>query len=284
MSSLHNLGISQEWIHGVSLSLRIAYRYNHQNPHVGLLKRSKMQRFQLVEGMLKSVDEVGGIPLMQPNHQCVICGNAVKPRFNTCSGCEFGDLDTEPLDEGYAVTMYLKQPERYKVQHIPSMKPVVRLSKLIRQSKGGKHHKQMAEILEVGLDISGSLGDWDLLTAPPSGSDGDNHMNSIGAIVSGNVGIPFDDSMYKKEDYPPQKEMATLQDRIDNVNGKIGWGDPKDDIDRAVVLDDIASSIATVANTTRALKENGVSQVAMLAISRNQDCMSLDDAGILNPE
>lgn len=240
-----------------------------------------MPRYEINPDMLVNLGRVEGLRIMQPKHRCSQCAIAIDPQFETCYKCNNNIYDVKPLDHGHSVSMYFVSGVSRQIQHISDLRPVIDLSRYIRKSKVGKHHEQMAEILYFGLENYEELLEYDLYTAPPSGSPGDNHMHSIGRIVSDKVGIPFDDTMCKKEDYQAQKHMDSLQDRIENVRDKIGWGESESGINRAVVFDDIATSLATVVNTARALKEHGVDEVAMLTIGRDQDIFTLEQAGVL---
>ena len=100
----------------------------------------------------------------------------------------------------------------------------------------------------------------------------------LGEIVSENTGIPFRDLMYKLEDYRSQKGLDP-EERAENVDGKIGCREDNLDADRVLVIDDVATTCATLSSTAQALKQVGAEAVTGLVIGRNENFSNLKFAG-----
>jgi predicted amidophosphoribosyltransferase len=145
-----------------------------------------------------------------------------------------------------------------------------------------KYTDEFAEFLSMAFDDY-PLRDRELIVVPPSGtadSSDQNHMVPLATKLEDEVGIPFRDITYKKEDFASQKGLS-LEERIDNVIGKIGCEEDSIEADKALVVDDIATSCATISATAEALIESGVDQVAGLAIAKGIDIQGLRHADVL---
>jgi predicted amidophosphoribosyltransferase len=128
----------------------------------------------------------------------------------------------------------------------------------------------MAEILKWGLNNFDPLSDGEILVPPPSGSSDEyNHMVKIGEKLNQKVDLTLVDATYKSEDYPPQKDMSSQEERKQNVRDKIECDKGLNGISTAVVIDDIVTTCTTISDTARVLHESGVDTVYGLGIGRS---------------
>lgn len=220
---------------------------------------------------------VGESSIVLPSFQCRNCGRAISEFYfsktGKCASCIQGDNQTEGLERIYTVTVYLPDEDRQDGEIVGDISS---FSNRIYEAKSGNHVSEMAGVLKYGIREFENLNTSDLIVYPPSGEGGANHMKDIANRLSKSVGIPAADITEKLEDYPSQKSTSSEEERITNLQGKIGISTslPEqidlDEVKRAVVVDDVVVTGSTMSNTAQALKQNGVSEVYGLGIARNE--------------
>jgi len=222
-----------------------------------------------------TVAEVGDSRIVLPNYHCEGCGRVISEHYSdktgTCASCQRGENSTDNLERIYTVTIYLPEEDR---GHGGIVEHISEFSNYIYKAKSGKHIPKMAGVLKRGIENFDNLSNADLITYPPSGEGGFNHMKEISERVADKVDIPSADITQKIEDYPSQKSTDSMKERINNVDGGIGLSSSNDvnfsDIDMAIVLDDVVVTGSTLSNTAQVLKSQGVDEVYGLAVSRNE--------------
>ncbi|WP_152418314.1 ComF family protein [Halorubrum aidingense] len=235
-----------------------------------------MTTYEVIEENVEESGEFHGQAIWRPKYRCQKCSRAIKKSYTKTSGeCYYCNNDLtavgQYIDEVYAMTTYISDVEKNEfIEAIYDLKDNL------------EHISEFANILEQGFEDY-PIADAELLVVPPSGtaeSSTDNHMIAVAKEVSDRVEIPFRDIIHKREDYASQKELG-LEERLDNLQGRIGCTEDSIAADKAIVIDDIATSCATVSATAQALVESGVSDVSGLVIARDEDIQSLEFANIL---
>lgn len=236
-----------------------------------------MPTYEVVEENVKKIGEFQRKNIWQPKYRCKKCSRAIRESYTRttqkCRSCNKDELPIgEYLSRVYAMTVYISDVE-----------PDGFIQALFDLKNDFEHVSEFSELLEKGFDDY-PVSDSELIVVPPSGtadSDAENHMIPIGEEVGSKVGVPFRNITYKKKDYPSQKHLG-FEERIENVRGKIGCTEESIAANKAVVLDDIATSCATLSATAQALIESGVSEVRALVIARDEDIQSLEFANVLS--
>ncbi|KAA9410968.1 ComF family protein [Haloarcula hispanica] len=235
-----------------------------------------MAEYEIIKENVTKIGEIDGRNLWRPKYRCQNCSKAIQKQYLRTSGecyhCNEEDVAVgNYISKVFAMTFYASDAEYTEFEEaIFDLKDEL------------EYVSEFTDILEKGFNEY-SLSNSDLIVVPPSGtaeSDEQNHMKSIGESVSERVGIPFRDITYKKEDYPSQKGLGT-EERLENVKGKIGCTETDIEADNAVVVDDIATSCATLSATAQALVESGVDNVKGLVIARDEDLSNLQYANVL---
>lgn len=228
--------------------------------------------------------EFGDSRIVIPKYQCDECGKAISEDYSQstgkCADCNENRNQTEGLKRIHTITIYLPDEDRGE-QGI--VEDIGEFSNLIYEAKSGNHISKMANTLRYGIENTGDISDPDLVTFPPPGEERKvNHMKTISEPLE-EAGVPIVDVTQKLEDYPSQKSTDTMEQRIENLEGKIGLSQPDSqsielsEVDTAVVLDDVVVTGATLSNTARALKNAGVNEVHGLGISRNTSLTHLTE-------
>ena len=128
------------------------------------------------------------------------------------------------------------------------------------------------------------LKEFDLIVPVPSGDSkrGYNQAELLAKNVSENIGIPFQDILYKKEEYLPQ-HCTPLKDKEDNIKNKI---DCKEKIvgKNVLLIDDAYITGDTKNECARALKECGAENIVCLVIGRAVDKTNMDYIKSLDEE
>ncbi|MDS0242724.1 MULTISPECIES: hypothetical protein [unclassified Haloferax] len=218
---------------------------------------------------------IDGSTIVIPFFQCNDCGSAISEHYagitGRCSSCTREDNQTEGLEQIHTVTIYLPDEDRTNSGVVGD---ISKFSDQIYEAKGGKHVTKMSNILKYGIDKFDELSHADLIVYPPSGEGGDNHMKQIAEELSSKTMIPSADVTEKAEDYPSQKSTDSLDERISNIQGKIGIRQTSsvnfEDVDQAIIVDDVVVTGSTMSNTAQVLLQEGVSQVYGLGITRNE--------------
>ena len=230
-----------------------------------------MTTYRYIRDAWEIVDIEGvGDPVPHPERQCELCGAAISEKWSEitgkCSNCTRGINEVgDDLDRIYAVTIYFSEAEDHS------------LSNQLAPPKDGSFAKEKARILQWGIENLDELHEVDLLVPPPSGGEDEyNHMVDTGERLSRHVGIPFRD--VTNGDYQPQKDMDSLSDRKENIQGEVTCAADLHHVDRVLVIDDIVTTGATLSDTARALLEAGAGEVQGLTVSRSMDFRGLEDA------
>lgn len=235
-----------------------------------------MATYEIIEENVEKIGEFQDRGIWRPKYRCGNCSKAIQEEYTRTSGecyhCNDGNVAVgEYLNRVYAMTFYISDVEKTGF-----------IKGLFDLKDNFENVDEFSELLEIGFDDY-PIDDSELLVVPPSGtanSEEDNHMNPIGEEVSKKVGIPFQEITYKKEDYASQKQLG-IDERIENVRGNIGCTEDSLEADKAIVLDDIATSCATLSATAQALSEAGVSEVLGLVIARDENIQNLEYSNIL---
>lgn len=235
-----------------------------------------MPKYDVVDRNVNKVWEFNGRDIWQPKYRCSKCCRAIQESYMRTSGvcyhCNEGNIPIGgDLEKVYAMSFYISDVDETEfIQGIYDLKD------------NQEHTSEFAALLEKGIDEY-PISDSDLIVVPPSGtadSDEVNHMVPLAKELSSMVSIPFRNITYKKEDYPSQKQLGH-QERIENVRGNIGCTETSLSAEKALIIDDIATSCATLSATAQALIEAGVSTVTGLVIARDEDTQNLEHANVL---
>lgn len=236
-----------------------------------------MPRYEIVEENVEKVWEFQGEKIWRPIYRCKYCSKPIPEEYAGNPGtCYDWHQDKLPVGENIAkihsMTFYITDD----IEKTEFMNGIYNLKDKMENTE------EFAKFLSQAFEDY-PLGDREMLVVPPSGtadSGEENHMVPVAENLSERVGITFNDITFKKEDYPSQKGLS-LEERIENVMGKIGCSEDSIDADKALVVDDIATSCATMSATAEALLESGVRQVEGLAIARGADLTGLKHTNIL---
>lgn len=237
-----------------------------------------MTTYYWVPGNTESIGEFRDEGIIHPKYQCNTCSHAISPFYaqitGVCGLCQNGYNDFNYLDRIFSVTIYTYDFRDHKITNA------------IDEVKEGKHAEVMTDILEWGMENLDNLMGYDLLVPPPRGTKdaSSNHMENIGNILSGRVDIPLRDFLRKSEEYGSQRDTAGVEERWDNVDGKIECIRDFSTSPSVIVLDDIATSGATLENCAKALNESGASKVVGLTIARTEYIDDLVDSEVYIPE
>lgn len=234
--------------------------------------------YEIVEENTEIVGPFGddNFEFRRPKYRCKYCSKTIDKDYyrgrGDCYQCYQGNLPLgDQLSQVWAAGVYITDMDHPLKQTIFDLKD---------------YHKNIAlfgEILEWELEERYNPDQIDMIIVPPSGeatSDEENHMIPVGEELGKRTGIPFENLAYKKEDYPSQKKLS-FEERIENVRGKIGCRDDNLPAEEILVVDDIATSCATLAETSRALLDSGVENAIALAIARDENTGNLEHAGVL---
>lgn len=244
----------------------------------------------------KVLSHFEGAPVFQPKYRCGLCYKSRQEQYDTCRTCEFTDDNQVGtyIHKLYAVGIYLSNGNPRE-----TLKGTIELDSgnwpasdlygfyhELQDAKDGRYTDKMAEVLAWGVRNYDSLDEFDLLVAAPSASAEsleENHMAPIGERLAELVDIPFLNIAYG--DFESQSKQDTLEDRISNVRGNVKLTQSDlGHIDRAIVIDNIATSCVTVSDTGRALREAGVGHSLGLVMARNEDYRSLESANALTTD
>lgn len=235
---------------------------------------------------------VEGSNIVLPEYQCNECGKAISEEFSEatgeCAGCHNGRNQTEGLERIRTVSIYLPDEERGG-QGI--VEEISEFSNQIYEAKSGEHTSKISNVLKYGARNNRTFSSADLITFPPSGEGGFNHMDAISQPLEDVTGTPVEDVVRKTEDYPSQKSTGPVEERLENLEGKLGLVEPESqstelsEISTAIVVDDVVVTGSTLSNTARTLKDAGVDEVYGLAITRNESLNHLSEhADLLQEE
>lgn len=233
--------------------------------------------YEVVEEYVETVGPFSDdFEVTRPKFRCRDCSRAIPYEFYTgvgdCYQCYQDELPIgDALEKVTAFGVYITDRDH-------------QLKNAIYDLKDNRQNVSLfGEILEWEVDEQYDFGDPEILVVPPSGSsdsDAGNHMVPVGQNLSERTGIPFEDCIYKTEDYPSQKRLS-FEERLENVRGKIGCRHDQLEADKALVIDDIATSCATVAETARVLAQVGVQRTRALVIARDTNTGHLEHAEVL---
>lgn len=236
-----------------------------------------MISYEAVDENIEEVGKFDGHTIPRPKYRCGKCSKAIKEEYvhtsNECYNCNNGLTAVgENVDRVFAISIYISDAE-----HTDLMEDIFSLKDEF------ENLSKFSGMLEWGVRNHDALSEFDLIVVPPSGesdSDEGNHMVPLGEALSERVDIPFADIIYKKEDYPSQKTLG-LKDRLENLEGKIGCEIENLDANRVLVVDDIATSCATVSETARAVLESGATEAKGLVIARDENLRNLEFANVI---
>ncbi|TKX55564.1 ComF family protein [Halorubrum sp. SS5] len=237
-----------------------------------------MTTYYSISDNTKSIGEFQGEDILHPKYQCNTCGHAISPFYaqktGVCGLCQNGYNDFEQLERILSVTIYTYEFRDHEITNA------------IDEVKEGEHANEMADILEWGMENLNDLMSYDMLVPPPRGTQGtaSNHMENIGGLLSDRVNIPLRDVLRKSEEYGSQRDTDGAQERWDNVDNKIECIREFGTSPSVIVLDDIATTGATLENCAKALNESGASKVVGLTIARTENIEDLVDAEVYIPE
>lgn len=235
-----------------------------------------MARYELVEENAEKVGEFGGTSVIRPKFRCKKCSRAIKEGFThtseVCNLCNNGENPVgEELDRIFAVSIYVPDADDDD------------LVKAILDAKDGDRHEMMSDLLSWGIENDDALNQSDLITVPPSGSadvdDENNHMASIGELLSSKVEIPFECLLTKDEEYESQTGLSG-EERKENIKGSMKTK-KRVDVDRVLVIDDVATTGSTLAEAARALSAAGAEEIKGLVIARDEDLTNLEFADVV---
>lgn len=216
--------------------------------------------------------------ILHPKYQCNTCSHAISPFYaqktGVCGLCQKGYNEFKELEKLFSVTIYTYDFRDHKITNA------------IDEVKEGKHAEEMVDILEWGIENLDDLMSYDMLVPPPRGTSdaASNHMENIGNLLSDRVNAPLRDLLRKSEEYGSQRNTDSAQERWDNVDGKIECVREFRTSPSIIVLDDIATTGATLENCAKALNKSGASKVVGLTIARTEYIDDLVDAEVYIPE
>jgi len=239
-----------------------------------------MASYEAIEENFELVGEFAGDEIYRPKHRCSRCSRAIQEGYTqtseVCYFCNKGkNAVGEHVSQVFAISIYVSDAVNTDL-----------MEEIYEVKDDFKHTDKMSDMLSWGVENHEELADFDLIVTPPSGeadASDENHMIPIGKLVSEKVNIPFRDLTYKKEDYGSQKNLS-LEERLENVRGKIGCKEDTIDANRVIVIDDIATTCATISETARAMSESGASEVKGLVIARDEDLQNLEFANVIREE
>lgn len=235
-----------------------------------------MAEYEVVENNVNKVWEFNGRNVWQPEYRCSKCSRAIQESYTRTSGvcydCNEGDIPIgDDLEKVYAMSVY-----------ISDIKNTEFIQGLYDLKDEQKYTSEFSDLLAKGINEY-TLTDYDLIVVPPSGtadSGEENHMIPLAEELSNEVSIPFENITYKEDGYSSQKQLDH-EERIENVSGNIGCTETSLSAEKALVIDDIATSCATLSATAQALTEAGVSTVTGLVIARDENTQGLEHANVL---
>lgn len=234
-----------------------------------------MAGYGFVPEMWEEIDGFEGAVVLTPKFQCSKCGSAISERWAEITG-KCGRCQSEESPFRNSVTqistasIYFESSWRHD------------FSKEVVDAKNGAHVGKMAGILAWLIEGDPVLSESTLLCHPPSrGDDDENHMEPIVTRLSEEVGIEYKDALTKIEDYPPQTEMGSFEERFENIWEKMGADEGLEDHPRAIVVDNVVTSGATMAESGRALSQAGVTEVYGAALASYEAVDHLCDIGAL---
>lgn len=216
--------------------------------------------------------------ILHPRYQCNTCSHAISPFYaqktGVCGLCQKDYNDLKQLERIFSVTIYTYGFRDHEITNA------------IDEVKRGKYAEEMVDILEWGMENLDDLMNYDMLVTPPRGTNDAalNHMENIGGRLSERVNLPLRDLLRKSEEYGSQRETDGAQERWDNVDKKIECIREFRTSPSVIVLDDIATTGATLENCAKALNESGASKVVGLTIARTEYIDDLVDAEVYIPE
>lgn len=237
-----------------------------------------MKKYHWVPDNTESIGEFQDESILHPKYQCNTCSNAISPFYaqktGVCGFCQNGYNDFKQLERILSVTIYTYNFDDHKITNA------------IDEVKEGKHAEEMVDILEWGMENLDDLMSYDMLVPPPRGTKdaASNHMENIGSLLNDRVNVPLRDLLRKSEEYGSQRDIDGAPERWDNVDGKIECVQEFRASPSVIILDDIATTGATLENCAKALNESGASKVVGLTIARTEYIDDLVDAEVYIPE
>lgn len=217
--------------------------------------------------------ELDGEAILHPTFQCELCGEAISRKWaditGKCGNCVKGNNQVgRYIDRIYTVGVFISDTRDHP------------LTSELRPPKDGTYADKKARILQWGIENLDELDQVELMVPPPSASDPEgNHMVATGELLSDYVDIPFRN--ITRGDYPPQTEMETAEDRMENVDGEVKCIDDLSGVGTVLVIDDIVTTCSTQSDTARALLDAGADRVLGLGATRSIDFDGLIEAGLM---
>lgn len=238
--------------------------------------------------------DLDGAPVVRPKHRCELCAKATEEQYSRCYKCAYTDENQvgDDLHAVFAVGIYVDESAegalRGRIETDSGAWDADVLHEYteeIRAAKDGDHVEKMARLLARSVREHDALTNLDLLVPAPSGSadvPAENHVVPIGNRLETLVGIPHRHVTHGE--FKSQRRQAGIEERVQNVRGAVRLTKSRIDAERALVIDDVATTCATLSDTARALHEAGVRDVLALVLGRNEDYRSLEDAGVLTSD
>lgn len=219
------------------------------------------REYEFIEENVEKHDKWEGSSVEVPKYTCKDCSKPIAQSFTkTTEKCGLCYKGTNPfngvLEKTHAVSIYVPNTDH-------------QFSQEIQNSKDGKNIEKMASVLHFGIQKY-DLQDFDLIVPPPRGDEDadENHMYVIGKKLSQKAEIRMEDLLYKKESYPSQKTIDDPGERYENVKDKIGCNDTVD-VDKVLLIDDVATTCATLHESAEVLIKNGANKVQSIVLGRD---------------
>lgn len=207
---------------------------------------------------------------------CAVCRGQLHPCPASCVGCDVAQFDDSSLCKRCA-----------RREHIPLNKLFVVFSyrtPVVRASiHAFKYHniRRLAPILAAGAEkfapsLQKTLGKETALVAPIPLSRrrlrkrGFNQSALIASEFSKFLALPLDANLLKKIiETKPQVETANRKERLANIRGAFVVRENADIKKKTILLvDDVLTTGATVAEAARALKHAGAARVIGIALAK----------------
>ena len=211
------------------------------------------------------------IPLITKPY-CEICSLPLdqSKSFKYCYWCQKDEHDY-PFDYIRTVEYYFKRD--FQPQHVLSNE--IRRFK-INSSLAPLLGECLVHVIENNYM---ELRKFDLIASVPKATKSRpfDQAALLANHVSSQVGIPYHDLLYVKEEYPPLIDKDH-NERTQIIRDKIGCR-TKLRGESIILIDDVCSSKSTMVECARVLKIHGAGKVVGLVIGRNVDNIHLDTVG-----
>lgn len=208
---------------------------------------------------------------------CQFCSNPLGRRAESvCPPCSRGKriIPGSGIETVVATAPYIKE-----------LGTEFRINRDIYELKNeGWHAEVYAEMAEVVLQRAGVSVRPDSIAIPlPSTTIRRANVGNLqfGELVAGQLGIQFQDALRFQRPVKNQKDCADVNERLENLRGSMSVELP-DRVSEVVLVDDILTSGASMAEACRAVREGGVKRVVGIVGGRNVSAERLVAMGRLN--